>query len=243
MKQVVVITGASSGIGRASALRFAAQKTALVLCAWQGAEALRETAESAEQTGSEVLALQGDVADPDFDTRLIAETVSRFGRIDLLVNNAGISEIGLLQDMTRSSLERMLQADLHAVIRICQAAVPVFVRQQSGRILNVSSVWGNVGASCETVYSAAKGGVNSFTRALAKELAPSGIAVNAAAFGAIDTRMNRQELRPEDLASLAEEIPAGRLGTPDEAAELSWLLARAPLYLTGQVITMDGGWT
>ena len=243
MRQVIVITGASSGIGRASALRFAAPQTALVLCARQGAEALCAAAESARQAGSEVLTLQGDVADPDFDTRLIAETVSRFGRIDLLVNNAGISEIGLLQDMTRSSLERMLQVDLHAVIRICQAAVPVFVRQQSGRILNVSSVWGNVGASCETVYSAAKGGVNSFTRALAKELAPSGIAVNAAAFGAIDTRMNRQELRPEDLAALAEEIPAGRLGTPDEAAELIWLLARAPLYLTGQVITMDGGWT
>ncbi len=243
MRQVVVITGASSGIGRASALRFASLQTALVLCARQGAEALRAAAEDAEQAGSEVLVLQGDVAEAEFDTRLISETVARFGRIDLLVNNAGISEIGLLQDMTLPALERMLQVDLHAVIRICRAAVPVLVRQQSGRILNVSSVWGNVGASCEAVYSAAKGGVNSFTRALAKELAPSGIAVNAVAFGAIDTRMNRQELRPEDLAALAEEIPAGRLGTPEEAAEMIWLLARAPLYLTGQVVTMDGGWT
>lgn len=243
MKKIIVITGASSGIGRASALRFASPEHALVLCARKGAEALRGTAETAAKAGSEVLPLLGDVADPDFDSRLVDETLSRFGRIDLLVNNAGISHIGLLQEMDPADIDRMIQVNLLSVIRLCRAVIPPMVRAQSGRIINVSSVWGSVGASCEAVYSASKGGVNSFTKALAKELAPSGIAVNAVAFGAIDTRMNRQELSEEDLQALADEIPMGRLGTAEEAARMIELTASAPLYLTGQVITMDGGWT
>ena len=115
------------------------------------------------------------------------------------------------------------------------------VRRQAGKILNISSVWGSVGASCEVAYSASKGGVNAFTRALAKELAPSNISVNAIACGVIDTQMNQCFSR-EEQTSLAQEIPAGRFGAPEEAAELALSLASAPSYLTGQIITLDGGW-
>ena len=115
------------------------------------------------------------------------------------------------------------------------------LRSQSGSILNISSVWGTVGASCEVAYSASKGGVNAFTKALAKELAPSHISVNAIAFGVIDTQMN-QCFTPEERSQLTEEIPAGRFGTPQEAAQLAYSLTEAPSYLTGQVVAMDGGW-
>ena len=123
----------------------------------------------------------------------------------------------------------------------CKAAIPLMLQAHSGRILNVSSVWGCQGASMEVAYSASKGGVNAFTKALAKELAPSNIQVNAVACGVIDTAMNGT-LSPEELDALREEIPADRLGTPQEAAALLLQLAQAPAYLTGQVVTMDGGW-
>ena len=116
------------------------------------------------------------------------------------------------------------------------------VQQHSGRIINISSVWGNVGASCEVAYSASNGGVNAFTKALAKELAPSGISVNAVACGVIDTEMNRSHLSAEDMEVLKNEIPADRIGTPQEVAQLILLLAKAPVYMTGQIITIDGGW-
>ena len=116
------------------------------------------------------------------------------------------------------------------------------VRAKSGRIINISSVWGDAGASCEVAYSASKGGVNSFTKALAKELAPSGISVNAVSCGVIDTDMNRNHLSKEDLDELCQEIPAGRMGEPAEVAELVLMVSKAPVYMTGQIITIDGGW-
>ena len=123
----------------------------------------------------------------------------------------------------------------------CKQAIPNMVHNKSGRILNISSVWGNVGASCEVAYSASKGGVNAFTKALAKELAPSGITVNAIACGVIDTRMN-QCFSEEERRQLADEIPAGRFGRAQEAAQLALAVVTSPTYLTGQIITMDGGW-
>ena len=116
------------------------------------------------------------------------------------------------------------------------------VKKHSGRIINISSVWGEVGASCEVAYSASKGGVNSFTKALAKELAPSGIAVNAVSCGVIDTDMNRQHLSDEDMEQLREEIPMNELGDPQDVARLVVMIADAPLYMTGQIVRIDGGW-
>ena len=148
--------------------------------------------------------------------------------------------MGLLQDMTPQQWHRIIATHLDGCFYTCRNAIPLMLAQSSGHILNISSIWGNVGASMEVAYSAAKGGVNSFTRALAKELAPSHIQVNAIACGVIDTDMNRC-LSEEELEILRQEIPADRLGTPQEVAALALGLVQAPGYLTGQVITLDGG--
>ena len=160
---------------------------------------------------------------------------------DLVINNAGISYIGLLQDMAPEEWDRIVRTNLTSVFNCSKLAIPHMLEQKSGKILNISSVWGNVGASCEVAYSATKGGINSFTRALAKELAPSNVQVNAVACGAIDTDMNHF-LEKEELEALKEEIPAGRLAKPEEVAQLLLQLARSDSYLTGQIIGFDGGW-
>ena len=164
-----------------------------------------------------------------------------FGGVDVLVNNAGISYIGLLQDMTPADWERMLRTNLTSVFNCCKLAVPYMISQKQGKIVNISSVWGVVGASCETAYSATKGGINALTKALAKELAPSNIQVNAIACGAIDTEMN-QWMDEDDLIALVDEIPSGRLGRAEEVADLAYHLGYKESYLTGQIIGLDGGW-
>lgn len=241
MKNTVLITGASSGIGRALALYFAKKGAGLVLCAHTGAAGLEQTVRQAKESGADCISLLGDVSDYDFCTRMTDAALSRFGSIDCLINNAGISHIGLFQDMKAEEWDRILRVNLYSVINLCHAAVPSMLHVHQGSIINISSVWGNTGASCEAVYSASKGGVNSFTKALAKELAPSGIRVNAIACGAIDTPMNAW-LLPEEKQALLDEIPAGRMGLPEEAAELAWQIFQGPSYLTGQIITLDGGW-
>ena len=172
---------------------------------------------------------------------MIDYTVEAFGKVDVVINNAGISYIGLLQDMSPEEWDRIVRTNLTSVFNCSKLAIPHMLEQKSGKILNISSVWGNVGASCEVAYSATKGGINSFTRALAKELAPSNVQVNAVACGAIDTDMNHF-LEKEELEALKEEIPAGRLAKPEEVAQLLLQLARSDSYLTGQIIGFDGGW-
>lgn len=149
--------------------------------------------------------------------------------------------MGLLTDMSVLEWDTLIRTNLSSLFYICRLVVPGMVREQSGRIINISSMWGESGASCEVAYSASKGGVNSFTKALAKELAPSHIQVNALAFGTIDTRMNHC-FTEEEKAALADDIPAGRFGTTKEAALMVQQLLEAPDYLTGQVIRMDGGY-
>ena len=162
--------------------------------------------------------------------------------LDVLINNAGISYVGLLHEMSVEKWQEVISTNLSGAFYTSRLAIPLMLKKHSGRILNVSSVWGNVGASTEAAYSASKAGLNGLTRALAKELAPSNIQVNAVACGLIDTEMN-QCFSEEDLASVIEEIPADRIGTPQEVAAMLLQLADSPTYLTGQIITMDGGWT
>ena len=150
--------------------------------------------------------------------------------------------MGLLTDMTYQQWREVIDINLSACFLTCRHAVPEMVRRRRGKIINISSVWGSTGASMEVAYSASKGGVNAFTRALAKELAPSNIQVNAVACGVIDTDMNRC-FDEEEMRMLIQEIPADRIGRPEEAAELVKLLCTGNEYLTGQVITLDGGWT
>ncbi len=241
MRKIVCVTGASRGIGKAAALKFAGKGYDLALCCAKNETALRETAAEAERLGSRTLQFVGDLGDPAACGRFFEKIRETFGRLDVLVNNAGISIHGLLQDMTIEEWDTMIRTNLNSVFYLSRLAIPMMLRQGGGRIINVSSVWGAAGASCETAYSAAKGGVNAFTKALAKELAPSNIQVNAVAPGTIDTEMNAF-LDPEERAALEEEIPAGRFGTPEEAADLILTLAESGSYLTGQIITLSGGW-
>ena len=179
----------------------------------------------------------GDMGDPEFVSTLF----KGIDRIDAVINNAGISHIGLLSDMSIEEWNKVMNTNLNSIFYTSRLAVPLMVSQKKGKIINISSIWGNAGASMEVAYSTSKGGVNSFTKALAKELAPSNIQVNAIACGVIDTDMNRC-FSEEDRESLINEIPAGRMGTAGEVAELVLSLCQGNHYLNGQILTLDGGW-
>ncbi len=240
--KTVFITGASHGIGRAIAEEFARRGDSLAINCKSSGEELHLFAERLSDAFQvPCLPLVGDVSDEEFVEQAFGEIQQKFGMADILINNAGISHVGLLTDMSLEEWNRVLQVNLTSMFCCCKHAIPPMVHEKSGRILNISSVWGNVGASCEVAYSASKGGVNGFTRALAKELGPSGITVNAIACGVIDTRMNRC-FSEDERRQISEEIPVGRFGLPQEAASLALSLVNAPDYLTGQVITLDGGW-
>ena len=237
-----VITGASRGIGAAVAERFAAGGWSLALSCRRSSERLEElAARLRREYGVQCLTYAGDMGDEACVREFFRQAEGAFGGADVLVNNAGISRVGLLQDMPLSDWEELMRTNVTSVFLCTRAALPFMIRQKSGSVINISSVWGCVGASCEAAYSASKGAVNAFTQAMAKELAPSGVAVNAVACGAIDTEMNAC-FTTEEREAIAEEIPAGRFGLPAEAAELVWALAAQSPYLTGQIIRLDGGW-
>ena len=239
MSRNVLITGASRGIGKSIAKAFAKQGDNLILTCLNSIEDLEKyAAELEKEFGIRVRAVKCDMSDYEAVKALFAD----IDDLDILINNAGVAYIGLLTDMEKEDWDRVLGTNLDALFFTSKFAVPMMLKKHSGRIINISSVWGNVGASCEVAYSASKGGVNSFTKALAKELAPSGIAVNAIACGVIDTDMNRKHLSDEDLEELKNEIPMDRLGRAEEVAELTVKLSDAPSYMTGQIITIDGGW-
>lgn len=237
-KKNALITGASRGIGRATAECFAASGYDLILTCSNSIAALQETAAALqERYGIQCSAVKCDMGNENDVLRLF----EALDTLDVLVNNAGIAHIGLLTDMTADEWHRLLAVNLDSCFYTCRSAIPLMLKKHSGHIINVSSVWGTQGASMEVAYSASKGGMNAFTRALAKELAPSNIQVNAIACGVIDTAMNGC-LTEDDIGSLTAEIPADRLGRPEEAASLILQTASAPAYMTGQIITIDGGW-
>ena len=236
--KVAVVTGANTGLGQGMSVALAQAGAKVVGVARRSCE---DTKKLIEADGGEFAEVIADLSDMSAIDVIVNGALAAFGKVDILVNNAGISIIGLFQDMTRDEWDRIMNVNVGSVYNCCHFAIPDMINAKSGRIINISSVWGNAGASCEAAYSATKGAVNSLTKALAKELAPSGICVNAIACGAIDTDMN-SFLSDEDKLSLFEEIPAGRMGRPDEAGKLAVMLADAPSYLTGQIITLDGAW-
>ena len=243
MSKIVLITGASRGIGAAIAHRFAKEGFSLIITCSKSADELFALKQSLEELYHvTVLASVGNIGDSAYVCRLFDEIKDLFGGVDVVINNAGISHIGLLTDTTFEKWNSLIQTNLSAAFYTSKLSIPYMLSKHAGKIINISSVWGTVGASCEVAYSASKGGLNAFTKALAKELAPSNIQVNAIACGGIDTAMN-QCFSTEERASLEEEIPAGRFGTPEEVAELTYSLASNHNYLTGQVITLDGGWS
>lgn len=240
-KKTVLVTGASRGIGKAIAVKFAKKGYHTAICCVRREEQLMQTKREIKSFGVSCLAFLGDMGKMEDCEEFFSRIRKQFGGVDVLVNNAGISYIGLLQDMTPADWDLVVRTNLTSVFNCCKLAIPYMVGKQQGKIINISSVWGLRGASCEVAYSATKGGIDAFTKALAKELAPSNIQVNAIACGAIDTEMNHF-LDPEELAGLVEEIPAGRLGQAGEVADLAYHLGYKESYLTGQIIGMDGGW-
>lgn len=241
-RPAVLITGASRGIGKAAALRFAREGWQVAVTCRTRTDELLTVQKEILSMGIPCLAFTGNMGDMDDCLRLFSQIHQELGPLDALVNNAGVSYLGLFQDMRIEEWNSLIQSDLTSVFCCCKLALPSMIRRRRGKIINISSVWGICGASCEVAYSAAKGGVNALTKALAKELAPSNIQVNAIACGAIDTEMNHF-LHREDLIALLDEIPAGRLGQAAEVADLAYHLGYKESYLTGQIIGLDGGWT
>lgn len=236
--QTVLITGASRGIGAACAEIFAEAGYNLVLTCHNSMDALQMLAgRLSSEYPITCQCIQADMGCEEDVTALF----SQIDNLDVLINNAGMAHFGLLSDMTADEWHRIFAVNLDSCFYTCRAAIPLMLRKHSGRIINISSVWGTQGASLEVAYSATKGGMNTFTKALAKELAPSNIQVNAISCGVIDTTMNSC-LSSEDLEALTTEIPADRLGKPEEVAQLVLQTAQAPAYMTGQIITIDGGW-
>ncbi len=242
MKKTAIITGASRGIGRAIAIALADEGYHLALFCHNNIEILQSLAsELSSENHIEIYTYCGDVADHNFMENALNDAIAKLGQVDVLVNNAGITHIGLLTDMTYDQWDSMIATNLTSLFNTTKIVVPYMVHKKYGRIINISSMWGTVGASCEVAYSATKGGVNSFTKALGKELVPNNISVNAIACGVVDTDMNSM-LSPEEKSALSDEIPAGRFCDPSEIAQTVISIIKAPSYMTGQVIGIDGGY-
>ena len=237
----VLITGASGGIGRAVAIEFANHKCNIIGCAKTNAKGLEETKKIVEDTGVKCYIELCDITNEKAVIDFISSSTKEIGPTEILVNNAGISFIGLMQDMSIDEWNNVINTNLTSVFLMSKHIIPYMLKEQKGHIINISSVWGNIGASMEVAYSASKGGLNSFTKALAKELAPSNILVNAISPGFINTEMNKC-FDNDELNSIFDEIPLGRGGETDEVADLVYKIATSK-YLTGQIITIDGGWT
>lgn len=237
-KRTILITGASRGIGRAIAYAAAPHYDRMIITCKNTSDKLMELQQELERDYDlKCLTYIGDMGDYSF----VESIFKGLDRIDAVVNNAGISHIGLLSDMTPEEWNLVINTNLNSAFYTSKLAIPLMLQRKEGHIVNISSIWGNAGASMEVAYSASKGGINSFTKALAKELAPSNIQVNALACGVIDTDMNRC-FSEEEREVIINEIPADRMGTPDEAAQAVMMLLNAPSYLTGQIVTLDGGY-
>lgn len=229
MKKSVFVTGASRGIGFAIAKLFA-ESGYKVYALWHKAK------ESLEEVGDlDITPVNGDVSSLASMQSVRAE----IGEVDVLINNAAISHFGLLTDLSESEWDDIINVNLKSHFATAKAFLPDMIRRHSGKIINVSSIFGEVGGSCEVAYSTSKAGIIGFTKALAKEVGPSGITVNCIAPGVIETEMNKR-LSDEDKASLADETPLGRLGTPKEVARLALYLA-SDTFITGEVINVGGG--
>ncbi len=243
MQRVVVVTGASRGIGRATARKFCENGDTVIVNYHRSEEIARVFVEELRKKGANAVLYKADVSTERGAQSLIDFTLNTYRKIDVLVCNAGISKSGLITDMTAQEFDEICAVNLRGVFLTVKAALPAMISAKRGSIVTVASVWGSVGASCEVAYSATKGGVISFTRALAKEVAPSGIRVNCVAPGVIQTDM-LSCYTAGDMDALRQETPLGRIGAPEDVANTIFFLSgEESSFITGQVLTVDGGFT
>lgn len=241
MKEVALITGASRGIGRETAVQFARAGWRVAVHYHQSAREAEELVDSLRKSGQDAIAVQADVSSREEALEMIRQVERGFGPIGVLVNNAGIAQQKLFTDITEDEWERMFRVMVNGAFHCCQGVLPGMLARREGSIVNISSIWGMVGASCEVHYSAAKAALIGMTRALAKELGPSGIRVNCVAPGVIATDMCAG-LGEETLEALREETPLERIGTPAEVARAILFLAGPDAgFITGQVLSPNGG--
>ncbi len=241
MSKNVIVTGASGGIGREIALSLAKAGYSLTICYNKNEQSAKELFALCSESGAECLCVQCDLSNSESVSNMVKASVDTFGSIYGLVNNAGISHWGLFTDMTEEQWDEIFSVNVKSMFLTCKMVLPYMLRSKEGSIVNISSMWGQVGASCEVVYSATKGAIISMTKALAKEEAPSGIRVNCVAPGLIETPMNSR-FSPEELDAVTEEIPLGRMGTPSEiASAVKFFLSPEASYITGQVLGVNGG--
>lgn len=240
--ETVLITGASKGIGKATAIRFAREGYAVAINYNNSKEQALSLEQSLIKDGMTAKAFKADVGNTSEVKQMFDDVKNYFGAPKILINNAGISQQKLFCDITDDDWNKMINVNLTGVFNCCKQAVPSMISNHAGKIINVSSIWGVTGGSCEVHYSAAKAGVIGLTKALAKELAPSGITVNCVAPGAIETDMNN-EISQEGMEMFAEETPLGRIGRPEEIAEcILFMASEKANFVTGHVFNINGGY-
>lgn len=239
--KIALVTGASKGIGKAIAIELAKEGATVVINYSKDDKAAESTLEEIISLGGYGKLYKGDISNYDTCKEVIKFVITSFGKIDVLINNAGISNIGLFMDLSKGDIDKIMGINIMGAMYLTSIAIPHMILKGNGSIVNISSIWGEAGASCEVAYSTSKGAINLFTKSLAKEVAPMGVRVNAIAPGVINTEMN-SFLSNDEKSELEEEIPMGRFGESLEIGKLAvFLCSDSCSYLTGQIIKVDGG--
>lgn len=240
MKKIVIVTGASKGIGREIAITLARKGFKVIANYNKSKKEAIELQQELKKENIEIDIFQADVSKREDAKKLVEGTIKEYGRVDVLINNAGIEEYKMFTDETDEDWNKVINTNLYSAFVMCQETIPNMVHNKKGCIINISSTWGIVGASLEVIYSISKAGLDGLTKALAKELGPSNIRVNSIAPGIIDTDMNKN-LKEEEKNKIIEEIPLEKIGKPSDVAKcIEWLIEDE--YTTGQIISINGGW-